>query len=184
MTTEPALATVTLDILRPEGLSARGSLRPDGFVELELGTGAPAEIQAGLLANVLAESLHLGPRPLPPASGVLRCDREALDLLLDASLPVGPVLANGFGPQLGPDDEAALRALSGAPVLHWRLRAGWGANASRTCEVVDAGAGGIWRVVGLDDELGGGILLRPVRTTEIWRRLANLLPAQVDLGDG
>ena len=183
MTTEPALAEVSLEILRPELLAAGGVLRADGIVELDAGAGEPAEIGAPLLPNVLAENLHLGPRPLPPTGSLLRCEREALDLLLDEPEHADALLLVAFGLELDADSETALRALAGAPVLHWRLQAAWGADRSRTCEIVDGGAAGAWRVVTLADELGGGILLGPVSTTEIWTRLSQVLPADLELGD-
>lgn len=184
MTTEPALADVALEILRPERLTAAGVLRADGVVELEVGAEEPAEIGAALLPNILADNLHLGPRPRPRTTGLLRCERDALEYLIDEPEHVDALLSVAFGLDLHADDEAALRALAGAPVLHWRLRASWGADNSRTCEIVDAGAAGAWRVVELADELGGGILLGAVSTTEVWSRLSSVLPAGVDLRAG
>lgn len=184
MTAEPALAEVALEILRPERLTAAGMLRADGVVELDVGTEEPAEIGAALLPNVLADNLHLGPRPRPRTSGLLRCERDALEHLVDEPEHVDALLGVAFGLDLRADDETALRALAGAPVLHWRLRASWGADSSRTCEIVDAGVAGAWRVVELADELGGGILLGTVSTTEIWSRLSTVLPADADLRAG
>jgi hypothetical protein len=182
MTAEPALASVSLDILRPERLSAVGVMRADGVVELDVGDGEPAEIGAEQLPNVLAENLHLGPRPRPPPREILRCDRAALDVLLDEPAEIDMLLRIAFGVELDDATATALRALAAAPRLHWRLHAAWGADRSRTCEIVDAGPAGAWRVATLGDELDGGILLGAVSTTEIWRRLATVLPADVDLG--
>ncbi|MEA2156011.1 MAG: hypothetical protein QOE11_2151 [Solirubrobacteraceae bacterium] len=184
MKAETALATVSLDVLRPERLSAAGVLRADGVVELDLGAGGPVEVDAPLLPNLLADNLYLGPRPLPRVTGVLRCEREALDLLLDEPAQLDALLAVAFGLDLDLDSAAALGELAAASVLHWRLRCAWGTDRSRTCEIVDAGPAGAWRVATLTDELGGGILLAPVTTTEIWRRLSAALPAGADLGDG
>ena len=166
MTAEPTLATLSLAVLRPEALSTAGIMRADGVVELDLQEGEPLEIDASQLPNVLAENLHLGPRPQPATREILRCEREALDLLLDEPGDVEVLLRIAFGAELDDATADALRALVAAPVvLHWRLQAAWGADRSRTCEIVDAGPAGAWRVATVGEELGGGILLGAVSTT-------------------
>lgn len=152
--------------------------------------GPDVGLPASTLPAALWVGLGLGPRPAPAVRHLVVTSRADADRMLAAApTDADAVRAALAAPDLPGDVAVALAAAGADRVAHWRLT--WASGpadderlaAAGRLEVLDGGAGGLWRVTDdlpadVADELGpDAVALAPLAAADVWLELTRLVAA-------
>ncbi len=140
-------------------------------------------VEPGLLPWAISRAVGLGPRARPKLERPIALASSALDEAFERYAAGDREAAEATLEKSGlaPDERAAFLDLLRDRRLSWRASSIWTdselGERLGSVAVIDAGSSGLWLVDHSDDPLDPMLSVTPIRPSQAWRRIVELMPA-------